>query len=453
MIKISRILHAGYLFEHENHSIVFDPIFENPFSKNCFAFPSIDFNLEKIRQQKFDAVFISHFHDDHCSLESLDLIAKETPIYLYCLSEELYSLLRQLGFQQVLRLELDQPVSIGPFEIIPRRALDWEIDTIFQLRIGLLNILNVVDAWIDPSTLGQLKAEPPWDLVLWPFQTMRELEVISPNQHKSEPAPPEIPREWLEQLKELNPRRIVPSSCQFRHESWSWYNQAFFPITYDHFEKQISKLLPNTLVLRMNPGVSLFLTDQDHRWAEPLPWIIPVGEQNLDYQFESKVEPQTTGAIAKKFPALNPFQTERVFNFCLVDIVTQLNAMGPCLEPYFTSHRIWELSVYNHQGEVQKFYYRLSNTEIQRLSLSEVEDADIGWSTELPLCKLYGALEEGETLTSMYVRINAFPFRAEIEAQLKDCDILEDPLLRCLFQRSAFDYQRAQLQRILLRRP
>ena len=79
-LKISRILHAGYLFECSDVSIAFDPIFENPFSKNCYAYPNVQFNHEKIRNLRLDAVFISHYHDDHCSLESLVLLSKETPI-------------------------------------------------------------------------------------------------------------------------------------------------------------------------------------------------------------------------------------------------------------------------------------------------------------------------------------------------------------------------------------
>ena len=97
-MKISRILHAGYVFEHGGTTIAFDPIFENPFSRNCHAFPDVRFDLEQIGQLKLDAVFISHFHDDHCSLESLQHLSKTTPVYLYCVHDELFEMLGQLGF-------------------------------------------------------------------------------------------------------------------------------------------------------------------------------------------------------------------------------------------------------------------------------------------------------------------------------------------------------------------
>ncbi|STR27966.1 Uncharacterised protein [Janthinobacterium lividum] len=113
-LKISRILHAGYVFECEGTAIAFDPIVENPFSRNCHAFPPVRFDLDAVRRLRWDAVFISHFHDDHCSLDSLDALDRATPIYLYCVFDELFAMLRALGFTQVRRLHVDVPVQVGP---------------------------------------------------------------------------------------------------------------------------------------------------------------------------------------------------------------------------------------------------------------------------------------------------------------------------------------------------
>ena len=86
-VQVSRILHAGYVFWCEDVEIFVDPIFENPFSRNCYAFPDVRFDLAAIRLLRPAAVFISHYHDDHCSLDSLDLLPRDTPVYLYCLHE------------------------------------------------------------------------------------------------------------------------------------------------------------------------------------------------------------------------------------------------------------------------------------------------------------------------------------------------------------------------------
>ena len=218
-LTVSRILHAGYVFACGGTRIAFDTIFENPFSRNCHAFPDVRFDAARIRRQRFDAVFISHFHDDHCSLESLDLLDRATPLYIYCLFDELFDMVRQLGFTNVHALRLDEPVHVGPFEVVPREAMDADVDSMFQIRAAGLNVLNVVDSWIDDATAARLVAEKPWDLVLWPFQTMREIEVLAPSRHA--PAPPALPEDALAQLQALAPRYVVPSSCQLVFEPWS----------------------------------------------------------------------------------------------------------------------------------------------------------------------------------------------------------------------------------------
>ncbi|MBY0453008.1 MAG: MBL fold metallo-hydrolase, partial [Bdellovibrionaceae bacterium] len=102
-VKVSRVLHAGYIFECTGTQILFDPLFENPFSRNCFAFPQVAFDTDRIQNLKFDAVFISHYHDDHCSLDSLNLINRETPLYIYCLHDELIQWLKEFGFKNVFQ--------------------------------------------------------------------------------------------------------------------------------------------------------------------------------------------------------------------------------------------------------------------------------------------------------------------------------------------------------------
>ena len=89
-VKIARVLHAGYLFSVGNTRILFDPIFENPFSRNCHAFPNVEFDHQQIKNLKVDAVFISHFHDDHCSFESLNLLDRSIPIFMFCIFDEMF---------------------------------------------------------------------------------------------------------------------------------------------------------------------------------------------------------------------------------------------------------------------------------------------------------------------------------------------------------------------------
>lgn len=432
-LKISRILHAGYVFECAGRRIVFDPIFENPFSRNCHAFPSVRFDLAQIRTLAVDAVFISHFHDDHCSFESLDLLDRATPIYLYCHFEELFDLIRQLGFSDVRELKVDQPVQLGPFEVIPRRALDADVDSMFHVRAAGLNVLNVVDAWMDPETLEQLAPYAPWDMVLWPFQTMREVDVIAPSRASREA--PQLPEEWPQQLQTLAPRYVVPSSCQFVQEPWSWYNHAMFPVTYRQFAAALADWLPHTQVVRMNPSVGFELSAQGLAAIAPLPWVIPVGEQEVDFDYRPELVPPPTAQIARHFDALTPEQSALALDFCRVGLLDKYRDMELPEDSYFAEACGWQLSVYDHEGRAQQFRYRIHGDEIA------LDDsiATPQWQTEIPLAKLYAGLALGESLTSMYVRINGAP---------PEADVVDDPLIRCLFNDAFAAYQAAQLRRI-----
>jgi len=445
-LKLSRILHAGYVFECEGTQIAFDPIFENPFSRNCHAFPDVRFDAAQIRNARFAAVFISHFHDDHCSMESLDLIDRATPIYLYCQFEALFDMIRELGFTDVRALQTDVPVSVGPFTVIPREALDADVDSMFQIRAGGMNVLNVVDAWIAPVALAQLAGEGPWDMVLWPFQTMREVEVLSPS--RAEAGPTVLPEEWIAQLRVLDPRYVVPSSCQFVQEPWSWYNQAFFPITYRQFHDEIEAALPGARVLRLNPGVSVVLGPDALTMAPALPWVIPVGEQDVDYDFQPGLAPPPTAAIAARFAPLGPAQHAYVLAWCGEGLLETYRAMGVEEGGYFDQPRLWRLSLHDHDGTETRFCYRVHGDHIE---MAQETSGRPAWTTEIPLQKLYAALELGEAMSSLYLRINDAVFAPADEAALESAELVEDPLIRCLYNESFGAYQAAQLRRLGVR--
>lgn len=443
MLKISRVLHAGYLFESAEAKVLFDPLFENPFSVNCYSFPAISFNYESIRSLQLDAIFISHFHDDHFSMESLKYLNRETPIYMFTVFPELLELLKELGFAKVYALSLNAGVHIKDIKVTPRRALDEDVDSLFQIQSQGLNILNVVDSWIDDETLELLKNECPWDLIMWPFQTMRELEVIAPTRHLSKPA--EIPLEWKEQLELLKPRSLIPSSCQFKMEPWSWYNQYFFPISYAFFQKEISQILPTTNIFRLNPGESVFLDPSGVSPAERLSWVRAEEDPNADYSFDLTRPIPSTSEIAQNFPALET-ERQRVLKFCKEELSKAYEKLKDDAHDYFFQEGVWQLNIFE-PGCDHRFLFCFIEGSIVAF---EDDLVPIFWKTEIPLKKLYGALESGESLSSLYIRINAQPFLEKYEKRLVDVEITEDPLLRVLYQKSLGSYQRAQLERIKL---
>lgn len=445
-LKITRVLHAGYIFEDDSCKIVFDPIFENPFSVNCYAYPSLEFDTEKIRQLQFDAIFISHFHDDHCSFESLNLLKRSTPLYIYCLNQEMLQLIRELGFQNVFSLKLGETIQVGSLKVTPHRALDEEVDCIFQISSQNLNILNVVDSWIDYDKVKEL-SEIKWNLILWPFQTMRELEVLSPS--RFEKASTEIPFEWVEQLQSLKPQNLIPSSCQFINESWSWYNHAFYPVSYQSFIKQMQQALPATQIFKLGSGASISLTTNTVNEIAPVDWVKPVGPQEVDYDYQPNFKVPSMQEVAKNFKALSATQKESVQHFCISQLVEKLNKLDFVTEEYFNQpFFLWRLKVYSSQGsEIETYDFKKIENKFEILS-KPMKTSEFFWLTEISDTKLWSAVFEAEALTSLYMRINDQQFKPECEKHLKEISLTEDPLVRVLYDDSFASYQKNQLQKI-----
>lgn len=446
-VQISRILHAGYIFESQGTRLVFDPLFESPFSRNCYAFPDVEFDTDFIRKQRFSAVILSHYHDDHCSLESLDLIHRATPIYIYCLHADVLDLLRDMGFESVHTININKPIPIGPFRVTPRRALDRDVDCVLQVQTDTLNILNVVDAWIDEDTLRLLESQPPWDLIAWPLQTFREYDVLSP--FRAQPASEHVPEEWLTQLQRLQPRALIPSACQFRMEEWSWYNSYFFPISYKNFVRETSALLPHARIEKLSPGKSLLLTNS-HIAHGPLWPGVNCLNDDVDYHFDPQLKPPPTSMVARALNSLDPTSCAQIYNYLHSQIQTAWSKIERLPDDYFYGSRLWHLTVWESQETGRDFYFKLSANAMELLVDPPDSFAEIAWRTEIPATTLYGALARGESLISLYIRINDRPFSVHLERELEAVDLLSDPLLQCLYgPESIASYQKAQLQRLL----
>jgi hypothetical protein len=300
-----------------------------------------------------------------------------------------------------------------------------------------------VDSWIDLETLDLLAKEKSWDLILWPFQTMREIEVLSP--HRALPAETDLPPEWIKQLQMLNPKAIVPSSCQFLQEPWSWYNHFFFPISYQKFQSSIESILPETRVVRLDPGFSVSMTQDSVTSSESLNWIAVLEERNVDYQYDPNLQPPSTAQVAQQFDPLTHEQAAEVRRYCRAGLMERYRALEDSESDYFKKPRFWRLTVYDHTGTAEHFDYQMKDGG---LKLMDEKKESFQWLTEVSISKLYSALENGESLTSMYIRINDRVFNSEIEAELRSVDALEDPLIRCLFTGAVGAYQKAQLKRI-----
>lgn len=451
MIQVSRVFHAGYIFTASDGTrVLFDPIFESPFATNCYPFPATTIDHAELAKDHFDAVFISHHHDDHFSLLSLDRLDRKTPIYLYCRTPEPFDFLRELGFESVHSLELNVAVTIGSFEITPRPSVNREVDALFEIESGNLRILNCVDAWIEDTTVAEL-SQRKWDLVLWPFQTLLETDIICPQ--FALPADQTLPQEWLTQIEVLSPRFVVPSSCQFLHEAGSWVNSAHFPITYVEFAREVSAL--GATVVKLDPGVEADLTEQGFVLRGRVPWVRSVQQSTnttgseYDYVYDANVIAPPTSEVAQRFGSVTEDEWMTLIQFIRAELPIRFSELRESSEDYFSKSRVWSLTLHDPIHGAIEFKFDIDGRQMIESSKTFSRNALPEWRSEIIASKLLSCLNDGESLTSLYLRVNDGDFSNECLDELKWVDVLADPLIRCLYEKDTHAFQRAQLKKLL----
>lgn len=441
-LKITRILHAGYIFESEDIQIIFDPIFESPFSFNCHAHPKVEFNYEEIKSLTPTAIFISHIHEDHFSLISLNLINKKTPIYIYSKNKEVLDLIQSLGFKDIFLIEIGRTYQFKNIKIHVYEALDRDMDSIFHIECGKIQVLNVVDSWIPDSTFNVI-AKLNWDLILWPFQVFREIEVLCPEKLRFQNTT--YPDELIQQLSLLSFKSIVPSSSQFQFERWSWLNQSFFAVTYDQFKGIIQNIKPLAEVIKLLPGKSIELNNtntniniDETSGVQILKTVSDLDEYFFDHQFKIT----STGKIAENLPRVSDENRLGVLTFCEQILCEKISNLTMDPTDYFYSEKGWSLKIYFSSDDYVEKKFLVSANKCQKISSA----LDIDWITEIPAIKLINAITEGESLTSLYLRIDSCNLDPD------QLDPLSDPLLRVLYREDELSFQRHQLKTLQIQK-
>ena len=117
-----------------------------------------------------DYIMISHVHDDHFHMPSLERLPKSaTAIVPYGLDPWMADALRELGFKQVIEIEHGQTLSL-PSGVVVENYQHGRIDSAYWLRYGEDTILNLNDCPISESWLrAWLCHHPRPDVALGAF--------------------------------------------------------------------------------------------------------------------------------------------------------------------------------------------------------------------------------------------------------------------------------------------
>ena len=176
MIKVGFLGHASLLFRGATGSLVCDPWFSTVpiYGNSAIKYPVVPVELEDaFRQVRY--VYISHHHEDHFHVPSLDLLPREATIYVpsfeyvaHPRGRSMERTLRAMGFSNVqplaswesVELDLGEPVKLTLVPSAASRWHDWENSGII-VETADWNALNLNDNLADKALLAKIRERCP----------------------------------------------------------------------------------------------------------------------------------------------------------------------------------------------------------------------------------------------------------------------------------------------------
>ena len=284
MIKTTLVGHACLFIQSKETTILTDPVwFDYLWEEINTLCPSITLNKSKV--PSLDVLNISHRHQDHFDVRTLAYLVKNekilTPDTLVLAPQDnlLLDILNELEFKNIKVVTDFEPIKIKDVTITPtpsRNQLSTAEDPFPEhgllVNDGEVTIWNQVDSLVNPEIIqqvGELYGQID-------FFHSRFVPLIEGNLSYNKPLTLPISEycTFLNIVKALNPRFVVPGSAAFRYrDELLFMNQVSFPITQDQFLRDLEVFCPEV------PKAPFFPGDIAHISKE----IIEIKKQSSDF--------------------------------------------------------------------------------------------------------------------------------------------------------------------------
>jgi UDP-MurNAc hydroxylase len=265
MIKTTLVGHACLLIQSKETTILTDPVwFDYLWEEINTLCPSITLNKDKV--PPLDVLNISHRHQDHFDVRTLAYLVKNekilTPDTLVLAPQDnlLLDILNELEFKNIKVVTDFEPIKVKDVTITPtpsRNQLSTAEDPFPEhgllVNDGEVTIWNQVDSLVNPEIIqqvGELYGQID-------FFHSRFVPLIEGNLSYNKPLTLPISEycTFLNIVKALNPRFVVPGSAAFRYrDELLFMNQVSFPITQDQFLRDLEAFCPEVPKAPFFPG-------------------------------------------------------------------------------------------------------------------------------------------------------------------------------------------------------
>lgn len=176
-MRLTNLGGATAILEHAGKRMLMDPWLDDGiFHGAWYHYPPMNFSLEQLG--RFDYVYISHIHEDHCSAGTIRhinpdaeiIIADKHPNFV-----ERFLHTHGFRFARVHKVRPFSPVQIAPdllvdvIEADPANEMAFSVDSALVLRWGATTLYNANDCQPYQGGIDYIKAHYQVDLALLPY--------------------------------------------------------------------------------------------------------------------------------------------------------------------------------------------------------------------------------------------------------------------------------------------
>lgn len=318
-MKLTNLGGATAIVEHKGKRILTDPWLDDGiFHGAWYHYPPLKVSVSDIGH--VDYIYISHIHEDHCSLGTLSQLNRDAEVIIADKNPNFVDkFLKSNGliFKRVYKVPPRSPIEIVPGMIVdvieadPANEMAFAVDSALVLQWDGFTIYNANDCQPYPDAVEYIKANYQVDLALLPYSGGSGYPACYLNLTNAEKATQaqKILDKRLDHFKqvttEIAPRWVMPFADQYVIAgSRSHLNQYIsHPPSPEIVCERFGSYVGNAQILLMNSGQSF---DFDiERFDPDTPYESHSGEDREKYIVETLQDKKYEHELFKLSPSVS----------------------------------------------------------------------------------------------------------------------------------------------------
>ena len=246
-MEVQLIGHATILLKDKNFSLVCDPWLEGGHVCNCTVWQYPPRITSTKNFNNFDCMYISHDHEDHCNFETLQLVNKDTPIYILNFenNKNLIMRLNELRFKNITVVEPWKKTKIAKNTSITIFPSDLKYaDSSALIDYKDFSIYHGNDNVLKPSTLEKIGKLSKINIAFLPYAGLSGFPISYEFSFETKKKFAEKKKKdkldaFYENVRSLNAEKSVPAAGDLcfvgNNNEWANYFDRASPIEVINF--------------------------------------------------------------------------------------------------------------------------------------------------------------------------------------------------------------------------